>query len=336
MLLGDWGDVLTVDLLEDEGYKTSEIEGYSLDKELIRVSLRRCLGLKARYRKVEPQEYGVAEMLVALMESFDRPLDDATLHLWHEMLMNGRRDLAVGRYRDHPEPMQIVSGPEWQLQVHYEAPPSEQVPREMERFVQWFNETAPKGERPLPALTRAGLAHLYFVSIHPYEDGNGRIARALSQKAIYQNLGEPTYPVLSQVFQATRQDYYNRLEISQRRLSAGSWLEYFVDAAIQAQKNSLELAGFAFEKQRLGKNVREIGINERQSNALNWLLGCRLEIINKGITADDYMRLTDAPPATATRDLKDLVSKGALRSAGALKSTRYWVNIPAPGVSSAK
>src|SRR5689334_10595319 len=150
---------VTVDSMSTEAVTTSEIEGELLDRASVQSSIRRQLGLAADKRNVKPAEQGVAEMTVDLFRSFAAPLSDRTLFGWHRMLMSGRRDLTdVGRYRTSREPMQVVSGAIGKPRVHFEAPPSAQVPREMTRFIDWFNRTAPAGRESLPALTRAGTA----------------------------------------------------------------------------------------------------------------------------------------------------------------------------------
>ncbi|HEY2113869.1 MAG TPA: DUF4172 domain-containing protein, partial [Candidatus Angelobacter sp.] len=176
---------ITVDSMSTEAVTTSEIEGEILDRASVQSSIRRQLGLAADKRNVRPAERGVAEMTVDLFRSFAASLSDKVLFGWHRMLMSGRRDLTdVSRYRTSREAMQVVSGAIGKPKVHFEAPPSAQIPREMARFIDWFNRTAPGGPEPLPALTKAGAAHLYFESVHPFEDGNGRIGRALAEKAL--------------------------------------------------------------------------------------------------------------------------------------------------------
>lgn len=178
---------ITVDAISTEAITTSEIEGEVLDRASVQSSIRRQLGLAADKRRARPAEQGIAEMTVDLYRGFAGPLSHEMLFAWHRMLMRGRRDLHaslkdLGRYRAGREPMQLVSGSSQSPQVHFEAPAASAVTAEITRFIQWFNRTAPRGGEPLPALTRAGIAHLYFVSIHPFEDGNGRIGRAIAEK----------------------------------------------------------------------------------------------------------------------------------------------------------
>jgi Fic family protein len=210
-------DTLLVDALSLEAVTTSEIEGEILDQASVQSSLRRQLGLATDRKRVRPAEQGIAEMMVDVHRTSVAPLSDGMLFNWHRMLTGGRRDLTdVGRYRTHLTSMQVVSGPIHAPKVHYEAPPSAEVPREMLGFVDWFNATAPGSARSLPALTRAGIAHVYFVSIHPFEDGNGRVGRAIAEKALAQGLGRPTLTALAATILTKRRVYYQALERSNR------------------------------------------------------------------------------------------------------------------------
>ena len=186
-------DMLKIELISDEAVKTSAIEGEVLDRASVQSSLRAQFGLATEARRIAPAERGIAEMMVDLYKSFSDPLSHATMFAWHKMLMSGQRRInVVGGYRTHSDPMQVVSGGIHDPKVHFEAPPSSKMKDEMDAFVSWFNETAPGSKRRLPALTRAGMAHLYFVTIHLFEDGNGRIDRALAEKSLAQNLGQPS------------------------------------------------------------------------------------------------------------------------------------------------
>ncbi|MEL6653277.1 MAG: DUF4172 domain-containing protein, partial [Bacteroidota bacterium] len=176
---------LRVDLMSQEALQTSLIEGEVLDRESMQASIRRLLGLETKAVRIRAAEYAIAEVTVSVYRTFQNPLSHAQLHEWHQMLCSGRRDLQdIGRYRTHPEPMQIVSGYVERPQIHFEAPPSARIEAEMDQFITWFRESHPNGSRPLSALIRAGIAHIYFESIHPYEDGNGRLGRALVDKVL--------------------------------------------------------------------------------------------------------------------------------------------------------
>ena len=319
---------ITVDSMSTEAVTTSEIEGEMMNRASVQSSIRRQLGLVADKRNVRPAEQGVAEMTVNLFRGFAAPLSQEMLFGWHRMLMSGRRDLTdVGRYRTGKEPMQVVSGPFGRTKVHFEAPPAARVPKEMARFIDWFNRTAPKGPEPLPALTRAGTAHLYFECIHPFEDGNGRIGRALAEKALAQSLGQPTLTALAATILARRKSYYDALEAGNKRTEISGWLAWFAGITIEAQRRTLAMIEFLIDKAKLFARLRG-QMNERQEKALVRMFKEGPDGFKGGLSAGKYSTITGASPATATRDLVDLVEKGALVRIGELRHTRYQVGVP--------
>lgn len=318
---------LTIDLLSDEALKTSEIEGEILNRDSVQSSIRRHFGLTTDHRKIPPAEAGIAEMLVNLYQTFAKPLTHNMLYEWHLMLTNGRRDLInVGRYRTSVEPMQVVSGSIEHPRIHFEAPPSKKVLVEMKQFISWFNHSSPKGKAPLPALTRAALTHLYFISIHPFEDGNGRISRALAEKALAQCVGQPTLIALSQIIQTHKKAYYQALADNNQKLEITHWLVYFANTILAAQSWSQNLLNFLIEKTKLYDRVRG-QLNARQEKVLARVFREGPPGFKGGISAENYISITKTSRATATRDLQDLVDKGALRREGEFKSTRYYLNI---------
>ena len=318
---------LTVDLISDEALKTSEIEGEILDRDSLQSSIRRNFGLVTDNRKIPPAEQGIAEVMVDLYRNFAEPVSDELLFRWHELLMNGRRDIKdVGRYRTGDGPMQVVSGPIHEPRVHFEAPPSARMRREMTRFIKWFNQTAPTGKYPLPALTRAAIAHWHFVTIHPFEDGNGRIARALAEKAISQNLSQPTLTALSSVINSQRKTYYEVLECGNGRNEITDWVVYFAQAMLDAQSLAQRMVDFIIAKTRFFDRLRG-QFNDRQEKALLRIFREGPTGFKGGLSAENYIRITGASRATATRDLNDLVGKNALTQTGMLKSTRYHLNL---------
>jgi Fic family protein len=314
-----------IELISTEALKTSEIEGEMLDRDSVQSSLRRQFGLQVDTGRAAPAEQGVAEMLSDLYKHWAEPLDDATLFQWHQWLMQGRTNLrTVGDYRTHPEAMQIVSGRFDKPKIHFEAPPSASVAAEMKRFNRWFNATSPKGETPLPALARAGLAHIYFECIHPFEDGNGRIGRAISEKALAQGAGQPSLTALSLLIQRRRKDYYSQLEAANKSLEAEPWLDWFGNLVLAAQDHTLQGLDFLLANTRLLDRLRG-QLNARQEKALSRLMRAGVDGFVGGLSASKYMALTGAPAATARRDLGRLVELGALRRTGQLKGTRYWL-----------
>jgi Fic family protein len=318
---------LVIELISTEAVKTSEIEGEILDRASVQSSLRRNFGLGNEDRRVPPAEQGIADMMTELYRGFGAPLTHEKLFAWHSMVMRGRKDVKdIGRYRTHQEPMQVVSGAIYQPTIHFEAPPSSVMASEMDRFLEWFKATGPGGEGSLPPLTRSGLAHLYFVCIHPFEDGNGRIGRAISEMALSHGLGEPALLALSQTIQSDRKRYYAMLEQSNKELEVTAWLEYFAETVLDAQAYALRLVDFLIAKTRLYDRLLG-SLNERQEKVLARMFREGVEGFKGGLSAENYMAITGTSPATATRDLADLVMKGALRRTGERRHTRYWLNI---------
>lgn len=318
---------LTIDILSDEAYKTSEIEGEFLNRDTLRSSIRGYLGLNPNHKKILPAEQGIAEMRVSIYQNYAHKLSDKALFEWHLMLTKGRRDLDdLGRYRTHKEPMQVVSGTFHKPKIHFEAPASNDVPLEMERYIEWFNRTAPDGKEPLPTLVRAGIAHLYFVCIHPFEDGNGRIARALSEKALSQALNRPVLIALSHTIQKNRKIYYSELERANKSNEISAWLVYYAKTILAAQDYTQKMIEFLIGKTKLYDRVRG-QINPRQEKVIARMFEEGMEGFKGGLSAENYIRITKTSRATATRDLQDLVDKGALNRTGERKSTRYTLNV---------
>ncbi|MGA7921587.1 MAG: Fic family protein [Candidatus Acidiferrales bacterium] len=318
---------LTVEAMSTEAITTSEIEGEILDRASVQSSIRKQLGLSVEERKVRPAEQGIAEMTVDLYRSFSEPLSEEMLFRWHKMIVSGRRDLKqVGGFRTSTEPMQIVSGRVPEPRVHFEAPPSSRVPSEMSRFFHWFTQTNVGAERPLPALARAAVAHLYFESIHPFEDGNGRIGRAISEKSLAESLGEPTLIALAGTILLRRKNYYEALEAANKGNEITNWITWFAAIVIEAQRRTTALAEFLIDKTKLLDRLKG-ELNERQTKALLRMFREGPEGFQGGLSAGKYTTITGASPATTTRDLSDLVSKGALMREGELRHARYRLNI---------
>jgi Fic family protein len=321
-------DLLKVELLRDEALKTSEIEGEILDRASVQSSLLREFGLAAPRMRVPAPERGIAEMMVDLYRTFAAPLTEQVLFGWHRMLMSGDRTIeVVGGYRRHADAMQVVSGQTHRRTVHFEAPPSRQVAREMRAFSEWYNGSAPGGRTPLPALARAGIAHLHFVSIHPFEDGNGRIGRALSEKVLAQSLGQPTLLALAYTIERRRRAYYEALERANGNNAIDDWLAWFSEVVLDAQVTTIRRVEFHIAKSRYLDRLRD-RLNGRQTKAIARMLREGIDGFKGGLSAENYISITRTSRATATRDLQDLVQKGALLRRGELRHTRYCLNLP--------
>lgn len=318
---------ITVDLMASEAITTSEIEGEILDRDSVQSSIKRQFGLPTDKATLPAAERGIAEMMGDLYQRFDQPLTHKRLHGWHRLLMADRNDLdVIGGYRKHDDPMQVVSGPSYKRKVHFEAPPSSSMNKEMKLFVDWFERTGPASKQSLPALTRAGIAHLHFVSIHPYEDGNGRIARAISEMALAQGLGQACMTALSTQINQHKKAYYAALEEASTENEITPWLIWFSQTVLAAQDASQAWIEFFIEKTKLFDRLKG-RINPRQEKALLRMMREGPEGFKGGLSAGNYIRITGVSSATASRDLADLVTLGALRRTGERKATRYWLSL---------
>lgn len=313
-----------IDVMLAEAVKTSEIEGEYVSRPDVRSSLRNRLGLNTKPENVKDQAAaGVGELMVAVRETWDVKLDEKTLFAWHRMLMKGQKNVLVGAWRRHEEPMQVISGSFGRQKVHFEGPPSGRVPKEMREFVRWFNES----RKTIPhAPVRAALAHLYFESIHPFEDGNGRIGRALSEKALSQGLRRPAVLSLSRTIEAGKRAYYIALETAQRSNEVTPWIHYFIRLALDSQIAVEKQIDFVLRQARLWDDYRG-QLNARQERVLQRMFEAGPEGFEGGINARKYVSMTKASKATATRDLQELVELGVLTPLGGGRSTRYELKV---------
>jgi len=322
-------NALKIELISDEALNTSQIEGEVLNRNSVQASLRQQFGLGQDDHPVPPAERGIAEMMVDLYRTYDAPLKHETLFNLQKMLLAGDQRIGVvGGYRTHAEPIQVLSNIAHEPKVHFEAPPSSTMQREMNSFVKWFNATAPKAKNALPAVTRAGVAHLYFESIHPFEDGNGRIGRAISEKSLAQNIGQPSLIALAYTIERARKAYYGMLERNNKANEITEWLLWFGKTILDAQTNTIKRVDFYIAKAKFYEKHRD-ALNERQDKTLARMFREGIDGFRGGLSAENYISITRASRATATRDLKDLVDKGALTKTGELRHTRYHLNIAA-------
>jgi Fic family protein len=314
---------LRIELLSEEAIKTSEIEGEFLDRVSVQSSLRRQFGLNSDDRQVRPQERGIAEMMADVYRSWHGPLHHEKLFHWHSMLMAGNRYIeTVGAYRKHEDAMQIVSGRLDKPTIHFEAPPSRQVTLEMGTFIAWFNQSGPTNKTPLQALARAAIGHLYFESIHPFEDGNGRIGRALAEKSLAQNIGQPSLISLAFTIEKNRKAYYSELERHQRELDITDWVIFFSETILDAQRATLERVDFFIKKTKFYDRFRG-RLNGRQEKVIARIFKEGTAGFKGGLSAENYISITGTSRATATRDLQHLVEIGALTRTGERRHTRY-------------
>ena len=317
----------TVMIMVTEALKTSAIEGELLSRKDVMSSIRKNLGLETGSLSGDKRAQGAAALMLAVRNTIESPLSEDLLSAWHRTVMAGHRHVATGQWRTDAEPMQVVAGAYGHEKVHFEAPPSSRVPSEMARFIRWFNETAPGGRKAIQkAAVRSAVAHLYFESIHPFEDGNGRIGRALSEKALSQGLGRPALLSLSNAIETKRRDYYDALKEAQQSDEITPWVTWFVRMTVEAQAQAEAQIDFTLKKSRLFDRHHN-GLNERQLHILTRMLEEGPNGFEGGMNARKYMSNTGASKATATRDLQELTTKGIFEPIGGGRSTGYKINL---------
>jgi Fic family protein len=314
-----------LEVLTSEGVATSAIEGERFDPNTLRSSLARRLGLPtaglpAPSRSIE----GLVDVLLDAAQNLDKPLTREVLAGWQAALFptgrSGLSSIRVGVLRGIA-PMRIVSGPIGRQRVHYEAPPRHGLEQELKRFLGWFN----KPPADMDGLLRAGLAHAWFELIHPFEDGNGRVGRALLDRALAQdeNRSSRLYS-LSARFMAVRSEYYDALQgLSRGDLDATAWLKWFLEQVAAACGETAGTVTRVLQTARFWVRHAQTGFNERQRKALNTLLDAGASGFLGGMTNKKYAHLTHVSPATAQRDLAELTERGILRTEGAGRSVRY-------------
>jgi len=301
-----------INLMLEEAVKTSEIEGEYLSRQDVLSSIRKNLGLHVSPSVIsDPKAEGVGELMIDVRKSFKEPLTRQMLFRWHRMLFDDSDKIMVGKWRTHDEPMQVISGAMGKEKVHFEAPPSSQVPAEMDRFIDWFNETRPAGEKQLhKAPIRSAIAHLYFETIHPFEDGNGRIGRAIAEKALSQGIGRPVLLSLSEAMESNKKAYYDALKAGQRSNEISKWIHYFIDTILHAQIKAGNQIDFTLRKVKFFDR-HEDQLSERQKKVINRMLDEGPDGFEGGMNARKYKGLTRVSKATATRDIQQLVDMGA-------------------------
>jgi Fic family protein len=317
------------EVLIEEALKTSEIEGERLDPKAVRSSVAQRLGLPTAgmVSTTNQQADGVVQILLDATQNFKQVLSPERLFGWHAALFtagySGLHKIQVACWRDDRNgPMTVVSGPVGKEKIHYQAPPAERLINEMNRFFCWWDESREK----MDGLLRAAMAHLWFVALHPFEDGNGRIARALTEMALAQDENLPTrYYSLSSQIMAEREEYYRILERTNNGDSdITNWMKWFLDCMSRAILSSNKLLSNVMLKARFWKHYARTNIKERQSKVLNRLLDAGPGGFEGGLTNRKYAGMTHVSRATAQRELSDLVQKGILRpNPGGGRSTSY-------------
>lgn len=266
-------------------------------------------------------------MIVEVRASYQEPLSTEMLKDWHKVLFVHAKNMIVGNWREGEDPMQVVSGPIGREIVHFEAPPSKDVAKEMKAMINWYNQlNFPQIDVIGSALLKSAIVHLYFESIHPFEDGNGRIGRALAEKALSQSLKKPVLLSISKTIEADKKMYYQALKDAQRGMDITAWIEYFIKVVILAQRDSKALVGFLLEKVKYFDKYKDY-MQDRHVKVIEKMFDAGPEGFQGGMSAKIYMSITHVSKATATRDLQYLHEHGLLIQSGAGRSVRYELNL---------
>jgi len=321
----DLRDEAHLHTLTEDVVKSSEIEGEKLDRDQVRSSIARRLGLDVgglvpANRDVE----GVVEMMLDATGSYDKPLTEERLFAWHASLFptgrSGMRKIIAGKWRDDRNgPMHVVSGAVGREKVHYEAPPAERLPDEMSRFLSWVEK--PSDIDPLLA---AGLAHLWFVTIHPFDDGNGRIARAITDMVLSRSeSSRRRFYSMSAQIRRERRKYYATLESTQKGgVDVTRWQTWFLSCLLRAIEGAHDTLGSVLRKARFWERFAREPLNERQIAVLNRLL----DGMEGKLTTSKWANLAKCSQDTAYRDILDLVRRDALKKdPGGGRSTSYSI-----------
>lgn len=320
-------DQASLVLLTEDVVKTSEIEGEHLNVASVRSSIARRLGVEiGALAPVDRQVEGVVEMVLDATSNCQVPISRERLFGWHAALFpsgySGLSKINVGAWRDDANgPMQVVSGPLGRQRVHFEAPPADQLDAEMDRFIAWVNDGA-----NVPPLIKAGLGHLWFVTLHPFDDGNGRIARAIGDLLLARADGSPQrFYSLSAQIQRERKDYYDILEQTQKgSLDVTDWLAWFLGVLHRAIIQAQVTLDAVLSKAQFWSRVSGMPMNARQVKLLNQLL----DGFEGKLTSSKWAAIAKCSHDTALRDINELLERGVLRKSEAGgRSTSYELNI---------
>ncbi len=317
------------EVLIQDVVKTSAIEGEILQVASVRSSVAQRLGLKHKITDQSMVHEGIIDVTLDAVQNDTQPLTQERLFAWHAALFptgySNLHQIRAGQLRGK-ETMQVVSGPIGKEKVHFEAPPRRNLAKALDEFIVWFNQPSPKQH----GFIRAGIAHLWFVTLHPFEDGNGRIARAITDMVLKQSDQQSLrlYSMSMQI-QRQREEYYQILEATQKgTLDITAWLDWFLCCLATAMFESEQLIQSVVQKARFWQQHFQTELNARQRKVLNRLLDAGLDGFEGGMNTRKYASLTKVSKATASRELTDLLSKECLvKRSGGGRNTAYDISL---------
>jgi Fic family protein len=310
-----------------EAIKTSEIEGEFFSRQDVMSSIKKNLGIGDALVQIRDKNaQGIGKLMVIVRNSYAEKLTEFTIKEWHAILMEYSKRINQGEYRTGEEPMQIVSGSYGKEIIHFEAPPSNQVAVEMKNFIKWYNDFEIQPTDIKRALIKTSISHLYFESIHPFEDGNGRIGRAIAEKCLSGSLNRPVLMSISSTIEQDKKLYYESLKQAQRTLEITDWILYFSKLILESQKKAKQTVLFTLSKTKFIDRFKN-QMNERQNKAVLKMFENGVAGFEGGMTAIKYVSITKTSRATATRDLQDLTEKSILIPKGEGRNRSYDLNL---------
>jgi Fic family protein len=310
-----------IQIMVFEAIKTSEIEGEIINRIDVMSSIRKNLGLPISKEPKDKNAIGLSQLIIDVRNTYRQPLTESKILEWHKLLMGNNHRINAGQWRKGTEPMQVISGSASNPKVHFETPPSKNISKEMKRFIEWYN----KSEISSPII-KAAVAHLYFESIHPFEDGNGRIGRAIAEKALSQGFDHPIMFSISKSIEENRSAYYIALQNAQQKLDLTKWIQWFASIIIFAQDDAEKTIQFTVKKVKFFDKYDK-NFNERQRKVINRILEEGFNGFKGGMNVKKYISITGISKATATRDLQELTEMKVFLMNGAGRATSYQLII---------
>ena len=313
-------DVVKSEAYTNEGLANAAVEGEHYLRDHVRSSTLVALGLAdASALKGSRKALAIGRLSVVAMQQANQPLTSELMHGLHKLALGDDEDPRVGMWRKNKRPLYVISGAVGHEEIHFEAPPQERVPTEMETFIAWYNEATHQKQHPERAFLSSAIAHLYFETIHPYFDGNGRVGRALAEAALCRQLGFALPFSISGAVLERKPAYYTALKAGSSSFEIDDWITFYLSLVDFAMKRLATL----IERTHVRAKVFEMELNPRQKKVLDKLFVDWPNRFKGGMTASKYVRITNTTKPTATRDLQQLLEMGILVREGSGRSTSY-------------
>lgn len=310
-----------------EACKTSEIEGEYFSREDIRSSLQKQLGLSDFAVPLKDKKAkAISNLVLKVREDHSKRLSLEMMKEWHRILMKEDKTVNEGNWRISEAPMQIISGRFGKINIHFEAPPSKHLPELMTEFINWYHTFPYENLGSVArAMFKSALVHLYFETLHPFQDGNGRIGRFLSEKTMIETLGFPILISLSKCIEKNKNQYYEALKSTQNGGDISKWLQFFFKIFIESIKENKEIVHFVIKKVNYFDTFKS-QLNNRELKVIGKMTENGLRIFEGGMTSKKYISIAKTSKATATRDLQHLFEIAAFTKMGEGRSVNYQIN----------